>query len=531
VVTDSRPAAVTDSRPAAVPVSRPASAGRPGPLVAGTVALLVAASLIPLGYVCWAFATTGWTRAYELVARPRVGELLLNTVGLVVVTVPLCVVIGVGTAWLVERTDVPGRAMWRPLFVAPLAVPAFVNSYAWVGVIPSLHGLPGGVLVSTLSYFPFIYLPVAATLRRLDPAVEESARALGSDSAGVFFRVVLPQLRLAVLGGGLLIGVHLLAEFGAFAMLRFHTFTTAIFQQFQATFDGAAGSMLAGVLVLCCLVLLVGEAAARGAARYARIGTGAPRVATPIRLGRNALTAWLALAALAALALGVPVWTLLRWLWIGGADVWVLDDIGTAFGQTVGLAATAALLTTMLAFPVAWVAVRSSGVLARVVEGANFVTSSLPGIVTALALVTVAIRVAPPLYQTVVLVVCAYVLMFLPRALVSVRAGLAQVPISLEEASRSLGFPAWVTFLRVTLRLTAPAAAAGASLVFVAVTTELTATLLLAPTGTRTLSMRFWSLSSELDYAAAAPYALLMVVLAVPLTLVLFRQSTKVAAL
>jgi iron(III) transport system permease protein len=410
-------------------------------------------------------------------------------------------------------------------------VPAFVNSYAWIGVIPSLHGLWAGVLVTTLSYFPFMYLPVAATLRRLDPAVEESARALGSDSTGVFFRVVLPQLRLAILGGGLLIGVHLLAEFGAFAMVRFDTFTVAIFQQFQVTFDGAAGSMLAGVLVLLCLVLLVGDASARGQARFARIGAGVPRAATPIPLGRNVITAQAALAALAVLALGVPLWTILRWLWIGGSDVWVLDDIGTALGQTIGLATMAAVLTTVLAFPVAWVAVRSSGFLARMVEGANYVTSALPGIVTALALVTVTIRVAPPLYQSVALIVFAYVLLFMPRALVNVRAGLAQVPISLEEASRSLGSSPSATFLRVTLRLTAPAAAAGASLVFVAVATELTATLLLAPTGTRTLSMLFWSFSSELDYAAAAPYALVLVVLAIPVTLVLFRQSTKAAAL
>jgi len=499
--------------------------------VAATVAILVAATFIPLGYVAWSAVSIGWTRAFELIVRPRVGELLLNTVALVVITVPLCVVIGVGVAWLVERTDLPGRAFWRPLFVAPLAVPAFVNSYAWIGVIPSLHGLWAGVLVTTLSYFPFMYLPVAATLRRLDPAVEESARALGSDSTGVFFRVVLPQLRLAILGGGLLIGVHLLAEFGAFAMVRFDTFTVAIFQQFQVTFDGAAGSMLAGVLVLLCLVLLVGEASARGQARFARIGAGVPRAATPIPLGRNVITAQAALAALAVLALGVPLWTILRWLWIGGSDVWVLDDIGTALGQTIGLATMAAVLTTVLAFPVAWVAVRSSGFLARMVEGANYVTSALPGIVTALALVTVTIRVAPPLYQSVALIVFAYVLLFMPRALVNVRAGLAQVPISLEEASRSLGSSPSATFLRVTLRLTAPAAAAGASLVFVAVTTELTATLLLAPTGTRTLSMLFWSFSSELDYAAAAPYALVLVVLAIPVTLVLFRQSTKAAAL
>jgi iron(III) transport system permease protein len=518
------------SRPAA-PVSRSQSAARPGPLVSATVASLVAATCIPLGYVAWGAVSVGWTRAYELVVRPRVGELLFNTVSLVVATVPLCVVIGVGVAWLVERADLPGRAFWRPLFVAPLAVPAFVNSYAWVGVIPSLHGLWAGVLVTTLSYFPFIYLPVAATLRRLDPAVEESARALGSDSTGVFFRVVLPQLRLAILGGGLLIGVHLLAEFGAFAMVRFDTFTVAIFQQFQVTFDGAAGSMLAGVLVLLCLVLLAAEAVARGDARYARIGAGSPRAATPIRLGRNRIPAQAGLVALAVLALGVPIWTILRWLWIGGAEVWVLDDIVTSLGQTIGLAAVAAVLTTVLAFPVAWVAVRSNGVLARVVEGANYVTSSLPGIVTALALVTVTIHTARPLYQSLALIVFAYVLLFIPRALVNVRAGLAQVPPGLEEASRSLGRSPTATFLRVTLRLTAPAAAAGASLVFVAVATELTATLLLAPTGTRTLSMRFWSFSSELDYAAAAPYALVLVVLAIPVTLVLFRQSTKVAAL
>ncbi|MDY6995758.1 MAG: iron ABC transporter permease [Actinomycetota bacterium] len=510
---------------------RSAAPTRPGPLISGTVAVLVAATFIPLGYVAWAFVTTGWDEAYALIVRPRVGELLVNTLSLVVLTVPLCVVVGVGTAWLVERTDVPGRPFWRPLFVTPLAVPAFVNSYAWLGIAPSLHGLGAGVLVTTLSYFPFVYLPAAATLRRLDPAIEESARALGSNSVGVFFRVVLPQLRLAILGGALLIGLHLLAEYGAFVMLRFETFTTAIFQQFQATFDGPAGAMLAGVLVLCCLVLLGAEAGARGSSRLARIGGGAARGAVPLSLGRNRFAALVSLVVLALLALGVPLWTLARWLWVGGPDVWALGALGPALSQTIGLATVAALVATTLAFPVAWVAVRSEGVLARSVEGANYVTSSLPGIVTALALVTVTIRLAPPLYQTVVVVVCAYVLMFLPRALVSVRAGLAQVPIGLEEASRSLGVPPWATFLRVTLRLTAPSAAAGASLVFVAVATELTATLLLAPTGTRTLAMGFWALSSELNYAAAAPYALVMVVLAMPVTMVLFRQSTKAAAI
>lgn len=495
------------------------------------MAVVVAAMVVPLGYVIVSAVSTGPERAYQLLVRQRVGELLVNTVELVVVTVPLCVLLGVGAAWLIERTDLPGRELWRPLFVAPLAIPAFVNSYAWVGLIPSLHGLPAGVLVTTLSYFPFVYVPAAATLRRLDPALEESAAALGSNSAGVLFRVVLPQLRLAVLGGSLLIGVHLLAEYGAFAMVRFSTFTTAIFEQFQATFDGAAGSMLASVLVLLCLLMLTAESAARGQSRYARVGGGAPRSARPIALGSWRTSAVAALVALAGLSLGVPLYNIGRWLWAGGAQVWSAVDLGSALSQTIALAAVAAALTAALAFPVAWVAVYSRGPLARAVEGATFVTSSLPGIVTALALITATIQFLPPLYQTSALLIGAYVLLFLPRALVSLRAGLAQVPPSLEEASRSLGVtPAW-SFLRVTLRLIAPAAAAGASLVFVAVATELTATLLLAPVGTRTLATWFWTYSSELDYAAAAPYALLLVALSIPVTFVLIRQATRAAAL
>jgi iron(III) transport system permease protein len=500
------------------------SAGR---TVLAVAALVAATSLIPLGYVAWSFASTGPARAAALLLRPRVAELLVNTVGLVALTVPACVLIGVGAAWLVERTDVPGRALWRPLLVAPLAVPAFVNSYAWVGLAPSLHGFSGAVLVTTLSYFPFVYLPAAVTLRRLDPALEESARSLGSAPTAVFARVVLPQLRLAVLGGSLLIGVHLLAEYGAFAMLRFSTFTTAIVEQFQSTFNGAAGAMLAGVLVMLCLLMLTAEASARGRTRFARIGSGTPRPMTPIRLGRLGWPALSALIALGTLAIGVPLWTIARWLWIGGSQVWALTEIGGALIQTAGLAALGALAATALAYPVAWVTVRHHGMAGKVIAGANFLTSSLPGIVTALALVTVAIQGIPPLYQTVTLLVVAYVLMFIPRAVVSVRAGLAQVPTSMEDASQSLGAAPALTFFRVTLRLTAPAAAAGAAMVFVAVATELTATLLLAPTGTRTLSMRFWSLASELDYAAAAPYAAIMVLLTLPVAMLLFRESTR----
>lgn len=157
-------------------------------------------------------------------------------------------------------------------------------------------------------------------------------------------------------------------------------------------------------------------------------------------------------------------------------------------------------------------------------------TSSLPGIVTALALITATIQFLPPLYQTSALLIGAYVLLFLPRALVSLRAGWRRCRPPWRRRRARWASPR-VELPARDFAPDRPAAAAGASLVFVAVATELTATLLLAPVGTRTLATWFWTYSSELDYAAAAPYALLLVALSIPVTFVLIRQATRAAAL
>ncbi|MHC8319007.1 ABC transporter permease [Pseudomonas sp. LB3P31] len=504
--------------------------GRGNAWVVSVAVLVALLALLPIACIVAVSFQTGWATLVPLVFRPRVGELLINTVLLVVITIPLCVTLGVALAWLTERTDLPGRRWWSLLATAPLAVPAFVHSYAWVSLVPPIHGLPGAVLVSVIAYFPFLYLPVAATLRRLDPAIEDVAESLGLEPTAIFFRVVLPQLRLAICGGALLVGLHLLAEYGLYAMIRFDTFTTAIFDQFKSTFNGPAANMLASVLALCCLVMLTAESAARGSARYARVGSGSAREQRVVRLKPAASLLALTLqVATCALALGVPLLTLGNWLIAGGTQVWQMAELLPALEQTVLLGVAGAVLTTCAAIPIAWLSTRYPGRLQRILEGCNYITSALPGIVVALALVTVTIHFARPIYQTAITVLLAYLLMFLPRALVSLRAGIAQAPVELENIARSLGrSPARALWL-TTLRLAAPGAAAGAALVFLAITNELTATLLLAPNGTRTLATGFWALTSEIDYAAAAPYALLMILLSLPLTGLLYHQSKRTA--
>ncbi|WP_437749401.1 ABC transporter permease [Enterobacter mori] len=501
------------------------------PMVALAV-LFSLLALLPLGFIIAIGIETGWETIKTLVFRPRVAELLSNTLWLMALAVPLCIVLGVAIAWLTERTMLAGRGVWSALAVAPLAIPAFVQSYAWVSVVPGMHGLSAGVFLSVLAYYPFIYMPVAAVLRRLDPTLEDVAASLGSPPWRVFFRVVLPQLKLAICGGALLVALHLLAEYGLYVMIRFDTFTTAIYDQFQSTFSGPAANMLAGVLALCCLAILMLEGVTRGKTRYARIGAGAAREQKRWLL--EPAMAWLGqllFLTLVLLALGVPLIVLCRWIWLGGVENWMSADLWHSLRQTLMLGVGGALLTTACVIPIAWLGIRYPHRIFRMLEGCIYITSSLPGIVTALALVTVTIHYARPIYQTEVTLFLAYLLLFMPRALVNLRAGIAQAPVELENVARSLGSTPAEALWRVTLRLAAPGAAAGAALVFLGVSNELTATLLLSPLGTRTLSTGFWALTSEIDYVAAAPYAMLMILISLPLTAILYMQSKKIAGL
>jgi iron(III) transport system permease protein len=366
-------------------------------------------------------------------------------------------------------------------------------------------------------------------LRRLDPALEDIAASLGQAPWLVFLRVVLPQLRLALCGGGLLVALHLLAEYGLFVTIRFDTFTTAIIDQFQSAYNGAAANMLAGVLVACCFALLALEAGLRGDARYARLGSGAARHLRRRRLGRATVPCIVLNLAGAALTLGVPLLTLARWLIAGGAAIWRFDEIGAALGQTLLLAAIGGAATTLAAVPMAWLSIRAPGRLQRALEGANYIVGALPGVVIALALVAVTVRVALPLYQSVFTIVFAYALMFMPRAMLSLRASIAQAPAELEHAACSLGRSPTQALWAVTVRLAAPGAAAGMALVALGITNELAATQMLAPNGTQTLATAFWAYSGEIDYAAAAPYALIMVLFSLPLTWLLHQQSQRAA--
>lgn len=485
------------------------------------------AVVAPLGHLVLRATERGWDTVEAVLTRPRTLDLVGRSIGLSASVTAACVVVGVTCAWLVVRTDLPGRRVWQVLFGLPLALPSYVAAWAWIGWQPDLAGFRGAFLVMVSISYPYVYLPVLAALRRADPALEEVARSLGRGPVRTFLGVTLRQVRVAATGGALLAGLYTLSDFGAVSIMRHETLTQTIYRSYRTSFDRTPAAILGCVLVVIALVIVVAEARWRRNERHDRVGGGTDRPAAPVRLGAWRVPALLGSAALVGLSLGVPAGNLVRWLGRGtsAADP---GELAEASLTTLGIAAVAAVVTVLVALPVGILSARHPGRLPRLVTSAAYAGHALPGITVALALVFFSIRVVPGLYQRMPVLVFAYVVLFLSLAIGSVHAAIGSVPPGLDDVARSLGRSRLAAWREVTFRLASPGIGAGGALVFLTVMKELPATLLLRPIGVDTLATRLWGHTGAFSYAAAAPYAAAIVVLAaVPTALLTLPRRTR----
>ncbi|MBD0422713.1 iron ABC transporter permease [Streptomyces sp. TRM S81-3] len=486
----------------------------PRPALAAAATAAVGVALLPLVYLSVRVGDAGWPRISSEVFTSRTGQLTARSVALAGLVTAASTVFGVTSAFLVTRTDLPARRLFGVLAALPLAVPSYVAAFAWVSTVDGFEGFWAAALVLTLVSYPYVFLPVAAALTRADPAQEEVARSLGSGPWHTFSAVTLRQVRPAMGAGALLVALYVLSDFGAVSVLRTDVFTRAVFTSVSLGFDRTGALVLATVLVVITLLIVSGEQLTRRrAAHYARLG-GAGRPPTRLRLGRLRWLAASGLAGMGALALGLPAASLARWFGEGVSRPGSLTGLATAAGNSFTLSAAGAGLTILLALPLGLLGARTPGPVAVVLDRLAYLSHALPGLVIGLSLVFFGINVAYPLYQSVWLLALAYAALFLPLAVAAVGAAVLQAPPALEEVARSLGRRRFHVLRTVTVPLAAPGIGAGAVLVFLTCMKELPATLLLRPTGMDTLATELWSQTSVSAYAAAAPYAALLVLLA-----------------
>ena len=457
-----------------------------------------------------------------------VWRLLLNTAALTAAVTAASIALALPIAWLTERTDLPFARWWRAITIVPLAIPSYVGAFAFIialgpngsiqdllaplGVerIPDIHGFVGAWLALTLFSFPYLLIVLRAGLRDLDPGLEEAARSLGQSAWGAFWRVTVPQLRVPLAAGSLLVALYVISDFGAVSMMRFDTFTRAIYVRFGSAFDRSSVAVLSIVLVALVAMLLAVDWRQRRNARYHRLGSGAARAPKLIRLNRLRWPASTALLTVTAAALLVPVAVLCHWLAVGLQEGETFPGLWQAALNSVYASALAGAVTVAAAIPITIIVVRRPGRLSRLIDRAAYIGYALPGVVIAFSMIFFTLRVMPGLYQTLAVLVFAYAVLFLPQAISGLRASLVRVQPGLEETARSLNRNAWQTFWSVTLPLIAPGVLAGFALVFLTTMKELPATLLLAPIEFDTLATRLWGHQEDVYFARAAANALLL---------------------
>ncbi len=503
-------------------------------LLAGSVAAAVA---LPLAWLVVTAAGLDPDSALETLVRPETLQVVINSVVMVTLVTGVSVLLAVPLAYLTVRTDLPFPRFWTVAVSMPLVIPSYIGAFAFVSAfgpngelqsllapvgvesLPPIFGLHGSVLVITLYTYPYVYLSARASLMTMDERLIDAARTLNHTPREAFRRIVLPQVRPAVTAGALLVALYALSDFGTPAIMRYDVFTRVIFvNRFELDF----AALLSLQLVAATLFVLAIESRVRG--REVRSGGGGgPRKTHSLGLWKWPATA--ACGLLTALALVVPVGILGLWLVRAGPGG---DSGGFDVGyvlNSVGVSAAAALVAALGALPVAYLAVRHRGRLSDLIERATYVGYAVPGVVIGLALVFFGARYATPIYQTLPLLVFAYVVRFLPIAVGSTRASLLQVDPDLHDAARVLGRSPAGAFREVTLPLVAPGVLAGAALVFLTTMKELPATLMLRPTGFETLVIRVWRAESAGYVGQAAIPALILVVVSGFSMLIILSQE------
>ncbi len=506
-------------------------------------AAVAAAFLLPVVYLLVRTVGAG-DDAADALFRFRILHILFRSLLLVGAVTAASVLLSLPLAWLTVRTDLPFRNAWAVLTALPLVIPSYVGGFIVVVVlgprgmlqklldgpfgvdrVPDIYGFAGAMLTLTFLSYPYVLLTLRAALFRMDPALEESSRGLGQDRWSTFFRVTLFHLRPAIAAGGLLVALYTLSDFGAVSLLRYETFTWAIFIEYESSLDRTLGAAMSLALVVLALAIVAGEAFTRGRSRYYSSGPGTTRPPVRVRLGYWRWPSLLFCGSVVSVSLLVPMSVLGYWLFRGLSAGEPLLIQWNAAVNSLYVSALAALAAVAAALAVAVLSVRYPGVFSAVLERVTYVGFALPGITIALSLVFFGVNYASPLYQTTGMLIFAYGVLFLSPAVGAARASLLQVSPRMEEVALSLGRAPIGVFSSITLPLVTPGIAAGAALVFLLTMKELPATLILSPIGFTTLATSIWSAASEAFFARAAAPALLLILLSsIPLGFLMLRE-------
>jgi iron(III) transport system permease protein len=505
------------------------------------------------GFGPGAFSLDNFVEAYS---SWHILRLFWNSLVFACATALTTFVMGALVAWVVERTDAPGGALFHTLSLLSFAIPGLLMAMAWIFVFSPNIGWGNAVLKSAFGlaeapvniysmagmtwalsshYFPLAYLVLGPALRVLDVRMEEAALMSGGTFAQVFGRVTLPLLRPAILSALLLLFVMGMASYEVPRLIgrpaRIDVFTTDIQGAIIATPPafGVASALGLTLLAICVLAVFFYRRATRYAESFATI-TGKGYRPTRVKLGRWRWPVALALGAMFAVALGLPLVTLvwqsffrnLAQPFFSSAAQATLENYDfilrypiflAAVKTSVLLAAMAATIVAGLTFVMAWIAQRALPRYGFILDALAFAPIAIPGVIVGAGILVAYLMLPIPIYNTIWILLVAYVTLYLPYGMRFASSGITQIHRELEEMASVSGASLGQTFGRILLPLLAPVLLAGWIYVFVLAVRELGASIFLVGPGTHvlgTISLTMWEEGGS--YGAVAALGVLQIV-------------------
>lgn len=486
-----------------------------------------------------------------------------NSLILVLATGLLAAFLGAGLAWLIAAYDFPGRDFLSWGLILPLAIPPYIGAYVYQGMFSytgplqtflrndfqlnlsqryfDFMNLRGAIFIYTIFLFPYVFLITKAFLAKQSASLLESSRLLGKSDSTIFFKIILPLSRGAVVAGSSLVMMEVLNDYGVVKYFGISTFTTAIFKSWFGMGDLPTAVRLAVMAMLVIFVVLFLEKMMRGGRKYS-YSTSNIRPLSRRRLkGKRKVVVQLLTYGVFFFGFLLPTAQLLYWSFLS-RDGEFLETLKFAFTSFL-TGGGAAVLILIAAVIVATTARMSSNFMSNLLARITILGYSIPGAVIAVGVLifmlqldegfaflqsSLGIETNIVLSSTVILLIFAYAVRFMGIAFNSVNSGYEKIGESYFEASRTLGKGVTETFFKIDLPMLKPALMSGFLLVFIEIMKELPLTMILRPFNFDTLATKaFEYASDEMIYRAADLSLVLIFFSAVAIYLITHHQRRK----
>ena len=544
-----------------------------------SIAILVIVVAVPVLLILfnafWVNGEFNLRDVVNIIMEPETYKALTNSLIIASGTTIGSTIVGTFFAWLVTRTDLPYKAFMKAMFLVPFMLPSFIGALAWKmllspnagfinkffmnnfgfeGPIFNIYSYLGIVLVEVMYLFPFVFIQVCGALERMDPTLEESARISGAGLFTITRKITIPLVLPSILSGALLIMLYSMAHFGTVAVLGIENgifnIPTLIYQrihQSAGSFDSIrTGTVLATVLVITAafIIWLQGKILSKG--HYQIIGGKSFR---PMELKLRALRVPLLIICLAYIAFTIVLPTAVIFL-VGGLKTYglpftlqnlsldnykfILFDYKVtkdAIWNSVTLGLSAALITmfagVMISYVIVKMKVRGKGIL----EFLGMLPFSVPGSVIALGVILAwSGQFGINLYNTVWIILVAYIARYMGFSLKANSAALEQVHDSLVEAARSCGATMWQTLKDIVIPLVRPGMLASFFLIFLPSLRELTVSIMLYAPTTRTIGVAIYTLNEDGETVVSAALAGIALILIIVGQTLINRFTRKAGA-